>query len=103
MAKNSKSLVQLHENYNKYFMEKDKIELKPEINYNALIDFIKLHYRDQNINLEDGLKIDLEYGWLHLRKSNTEPIIRIYSEAKSQEEAQNLIKDIFKLIEKFSN
>ncbi len=103
MAKNSKSLVQLHENYNKYFMEKDKIELKPEINYYALIDFIKMHYRDQNINLEDGLKIDLEYGWLHLRKSNTEPIIRIYSEAKSQEEAQNLIKDIFKLIEKFSN
>ena len=71
-------------------MSKDKIMLDKTVNVDKIINEVSKKYSDQEINNEDGLKIDFENSWVQLRKSNTEPIIRVYSEAKSQEEANEL-------------
>ena len=84
------SCSQLRSKYPIYFMSKDKIMLDKTVNVDKIINEISEKYSDQEINNEDGLKIDFENSWVQLRKSNTEPIIRVYSEAKSQEEANML-------------
>ena len=84
------SSSQLRSKYPSYFMSKDKIMLDKTVNVDKIINEISNKYSDQEINNEDGLKIDFENSWVQLRKSNTEPIIRVYSEAKSQEEANML-------------
>ena len=84
------SSSQLRSKYPSYFMSKDKIMLDKTVNVDKIINEISKKYYDQEINNEDGLKIDFENSWVQLRKSNTEPIIRVYSEAKSQEEANML-------------
>ena len=71
-------------------MSKDKIMLDKTVNVDKIINEISEKYSDEEINNEDGLKIDFENSWVQLRKSNTEPIIRVYSEAKSQEKANIL-------------
>ena len=84
------SCSKLRSKYPSYFMSKDKIMLDKTVNVDKIINEISEKYSDQKINNEDGLKIDFENSWVQLRKSNTEPIIRVYSEAKSQEEANIL-------------
>jgi len=84
------SCSKLRSKYPSYFMSKDKIMLDKTVNVDKIINEISKKYSDQEINNEDGLKIDFENSWVQLRKSNTEPIIRVYSEAKSQEEANML-------------
>ena len=71
-------------------MGKKKIELTPEINVDEVLEKIKTKYQNEEISTIDGVKIDFAENWVHLRKSNTEPIIRIYTEAKSQKEADAL-------------
>ena len=71
-------------------MGKKKIELTPEINVDEVLEKIKAKYQNEEISTIDGVKIDFAENWVHLRKSNTEPIIRIYTEAKSQKEADEL-------------
>ena len=71
-------------------MGKKKIELTPEINVDEVLEKIKTKYQNEEISTIDGVKIDFSENWVHLRKSNTEPIIRIYTEAKSQKEADEL-------------
>ena len=71
-------------------MGKKKIELTPEINVDEVLEKIKTKYQNEEISTIDGVKIDFAENWVHLRKSNTEPIIRIYTEAKSQKEADEL-------------
>ena len=84
------------------YISKNKIELTPEINVDAVLDGIKNKYSKQPVNTIDGVKIEFDKEWVHLRKSNTEPIIRIYSESQSQTTAANLsekiISDIKELI-----
>ena len=75
-------------------MSKDKIMLDKTVNVDKIINEISEKYFEEEINNEDGLKIDFENSWVQLRKSNTEPIIRIYSEAKSQDEA-NMLSEKF--------
>ena len=80
-----------------YAIAKNKIELTPEINVDAILEEVKKRYASEKITDIDGVKIDFADSWVHLRKSNTEPIIRIYSEAHSMEEAEKLgqqIKDV---------
>ena len=84
------SCSKLRSKYPSYFMSKDKIMLDKTVNVDRIINEISKKYSDQEISNEDGLKIDFENSWVQLRKSNTEPIIRVYSEAKSQEEANIL-------------
>ena len=80
----------MRETYPAYFMGKKKIELTPEIDVDSILETIKNQYQNEEISTIDGVKIDFAENWVHLRKSNTEPIIRIYTEAKSQQEADSL-------------
>ena len=90
LAKENKSVSELRKTYPAYFMGKKKIELTPEINVDELLVKIQKEFENEEISTIDGVKIDFAENWVHLRKSNTEPIIRIYTEAKSQEEADTL-------------
>lgn len=101
MILQNKSLSQLKKSYPSYYMHKDKIELDPDLKYPELLSFLENEFQNEQINMEDGMKIDFEESWIHLRKSNTEPIIRIYTEAKSIEEAENLAHSIKLKIAKF--
>ncbi len=71
-------------------MSKKKIQLIPGLNVDSLLEKMTTKYASENPNTIDGVKIDFKDSWVHLRKSNTEPIIRIYTEAPSQTEADNL-------------
>lgn len=96
------SVSELRKSYPTYFMSKNKIELTVGIDVDAILLAIKEKYSNENINDIDGVKIDFADSWVHLRKSNTEPIIRIYSEAATLEDseslAQKIISDIKQLI-----
>ena len=85
------SVSELKKTYPEYFMSKGKIELEPSMEVDHLLNEIKKKYTDNKPNTIDGVKIDFENSWVHLRKSNTEPIIRVYTEAPSQLEADNLM------------
>ncbi|TDW51620.1 phosphomannomutase [Flavobacterium sp. 270] len=84
------SCKNLRESYPSYYMSKSKIELTPEINVDLILDKMAQKYKHENHSTIDGVKIDFETEWVHLRKSNTEPIIRIYTESNSQENADKL-------------
>ncbi|WMI65958.1 phosphoglucosamine mutase [Aestuariibaculum sp. YM273] len=88
----------LRESYPNYFMNKKKIELTPEINVDAILEQMAEKYKNEEVNTIDGVKIDFETEWVHLRKSNTEPIIRIYTEGSSQEGANQLADTIIENI-----
>lgn len=94
----SKSIKQLRNKYPEYFISKNKIELSTDTNLKSIFEKIKKKYKNQPINDEDGLKIEFDEDWVHLRPSNTEPIIRIYSESdfefKANNIAQRLMQDI---------
>ena len=75
-----------------YYMSKDKIALTPEIDIESLLTTVAQEYKDQEIDTQDGVKIYFDGGWVHLRKSNTEPIIRLYSEGSSPQRAKELAK-----------
>ena len=98
MALEKKSAKQLRNSYPDYFMSKNKIELTAGFDLKKIFEHIKKKYKQHPINTEDGLKIEFENDWVHLRTSNTEPIIRIYAESNSETVAANiankLIKDI---------
>ncbi|CAM1343292.1 phosphoglucosamine mutase [Tenacibaculum amylolyticum] len=84
------SCKELRDSYPSYFMSKNKIQLTPEIDVDKILATMAEKYKDEDVNTIDGVKIDFAEEWIHLRKSNTEPIIRIYTEAKSQEKADDL-------------
>jgi phosphomannomutase len=90
LAKRKISLVELRSEYTHYEMSKDKINLTDGISWPQIMEKLKEKYAHENINTIDGLKIDFEEEWIHLRPSNTEPIIRVYSESKTMEGATEL-------------
>jgi len=98
LAESNKTCKQLRNTYPNYFISKNKITLEPTIDVQAVFDKIKDKYKSNPINTEDGLKIEFENDWVHLRTSNTEPIIRIYAESNFETTADNiamrLMKDI---------
>lgn len=102
LAKFGKSIKALRNTYPQYYISKNKMELNDEIDVKALFARIQDKYKNQPINTEDGLKIEFDKDWVHLRTSNTEPIIRIYSESNSETTADNIakrmIEDIKELI-----
>ena len=93
---------ELRNNYPNYYMSKEKIELDKDFNVDLIFDQIKIKYSNENTNFIDGLKIDFEHSWVQLRKSNTEPIIRVYSEAKNQKIADELSLKFINEIKDFS-
>ena len=90
LAERGSSVQQLRESYPAYFMSKNKIQLTEQINPDQILKAMEQKYAHEQTTTIDGLKIDFSDSWVHLRKSNTEPIIRIYTEAKSQKEADAL-------------
>lgn len=90
LSKSGLKCSELRKTYPNYFISKNKIELTPEIDVDQLLIKIKDVYSSEQVTDIDGVKIDFADSWVHLRKSNTEPIIRIYSEAKSKEKAEGL-------------
>ncbi|TFG74026.1 MAG: phosphoglucosamine mutase [Flavobacteriales bacterium] len=90
MAERGGSVSALRASYPSYYMGKKKIELTPGLDVDAILAAMGKKYENEQISLIDGVKIDFSESWAHLRKSNTEPIIRIYTEAKSQSEADTL-------------
>ncbi|MBQ5710397.1 MAG: phosphoglucosamine mutase [Alistipes sp.] len=86
------TMSELRKTYPSYYASKNKIELTPEIDVDKILVTIKSRYSGERVNDIDGVKIDFEHNWVHLRKSNTEPIIRIYTEARTMEEADTLAK-----------
>jgi phosphomannomutase len=90
LAKEKVSVSELRSRYPAYFMGKKKIELTPTLDVNAILTEMEQRYASEEVSTEDGVKIDFPDSWVHLRKSNTEPIIRIYTEATSQEKADAL-------------
>ncbi|TXE17535.1 phosphoglucosamine mutase [Psychroflexus gondwanensis] len=90
LAEREIKVSELRQTYTSYFMAKEKIELTPDLDVDKLLEAIAKTYQNEDITTIDGVKIDFKENWVHLRKSNTEPIIRIYTEAKSQNEADNL-------------
>lgn len=86
------SVSLLRKTYTSYYMSKKKIQLTPQLDVDTILKLMEQKYASEKINTIDGVKIDFEENWVHLRKSNTEPIIRIYTEAKSQDEA-NILAD----------
>lgn len=98
MAKSGKKPTELRASYPSYYMSKQKIELTPDMNIDEILKKVKNQFIDLKPSEIDGVKIDFPDKWVHLRKSNTEPIIRIYSEANSTEEADEIGKHIIDLI-----
>ncbi len=90
MAENGGTVADLRASYPSYFMSKKKIQLTPGLDVDGILVAMADKYKDEEISTIDGVKIDFAENWVHLRKSNTEPIIRIYTEAKSQSEADGL-------------
>ena len=85
---------QLRASLPNYFMAKNRIDLTPGTDIDAILSRVKQIYKDEKVNDTDGVKIDFADKWVHLRKSNTEPIIRIYSEAQSPEEAEAIARQV---------
>ncbi len=90
MAERGGTVAELRSSYPSYFMSKKKIQLTPDLDVDGLLAKMHERYKDEEVSTIDGVKIDFPENWVHLRKSNTEPIIRIYTEAKSQEKADAL-------------
>lgn len=93
------TMTQLRATYPSYFASKNKIQLTPAIDVDKVLREVKERYANENVNDIDGVKIDFPENWVHLRKSNTEPIIRVYTEAKSMDEADALAKRFIAEIE----
>lgn len=100
LAKSGKKCSDLRKTYPNYVISKNKIQLTPETDVDAILANIADLYKNEKVNTIDGVKIDFSDGWVHLRKSNTEPIIRIYAESSSTEAADALAKQIMDKIKR---
>jgi phosphomannomutase len=94
LIQSNKSVKQLRGTYPDYFISKNKIELEQGFNAGSIFEKIKTKYKNNPVNTEDGLKIEFENDWVHLRTSNTEPIIRIYAESNFETTAENIARKI---------
>ncbi|RKF03873.1 phosphomannomutase [Tenacibaculum lutimaris] len=99
LAHKKMSCKELRDSYPSYFMSKNKIQLTPQIDVDKILETMANNYKNEDVNTIDGVKIDFDNEWVHLRKSNTEPIIRIYTESTSQEKADSLAERIITEIE----
>ena len=103
LAKSKKTVSELRKTYPDYNISKNKIQLTPSIDVDEILHQVKNSYQQYEINDIDGVKIDFPTGWVHLRKSNTEPIIRIYSEASTAEQADGFAQAIIVEIKRIAN
>ena len=98
LAEKDCTVSQLRRTFPNYCISKNRIDLQPDMDVDAILAFVKEQYRNERINDRDGVKIDFADGWVHLRKSNTEPIIRVYSEAATMDEANRMAQQVMQCI-----
>ena len=98
LAKKQMTVSELRKTYPAYYMAKNRIDLTPDVDVDAILVKVKEIYANEEVNDIDGVKIDFPHKWVHLRKSNTEPIIRVYSEAGSPEEAEAIGEAVMKVV-----
>ena len=98
MAHKGCKVSELRATFPDYYIAKNRIDLTPSTDVDAILEKVKQMYSNEQVNDVDGVKIDFTDKWVHLRKSNTEPIIRVYSEASSMEEADALGKKIMQVV-----
>ena len=98
LAQKGCKVSELRATFPEYCISKNRIDLTPEIDVDKVLEAVKEKYAGERINDKDGVKIDFADGWVHLRKSNTEPIIRVYSEAATMEEADELAKKVIDVV-----
>lgn len=98
LARKNKKVSDLRAEYPSYIMSKNKIELSANLNVDLILATVAEQFKEERVNTVDGVKIDFADRWVHLRKSNTEPIIRIYSEAPTESEANGLAQQIMQVI-----
>lgn len=103
LAKSGKSVSELRQTYPDYFMVKARMERRPDLPLERIFSSLQKKYGHLPLNTEDGLKIDFPEGWVHLRPSNTEPIVRLYAEARSPEEAQQLVEAVLQDVQQAAN
>lgn len=99
LAEKKESVSAIRASYPSYYMSKNKIQLTPDLDVDGVLKAVEKRHASEEISTVDGVKIDFPENWVHLRKSNTEPIIRIYTEAKSQQEADELAQKMISEIE----
>ena len=102
LANHKNGMRSLRAEYPDYFIAKKKMELEVGIDVKAIFEKIRTKYKNQPVNIEDGLKIEFDNDWVHLRTSNTEPIIRIYSESDFETKANNIAVRLMQDIKEFS-
>ena len=102
LAKSGKKMSELRVTYPQYYMAKNRIDLTPDTDVDAILAQVKEMYKDEEVNDIDGVKIDFADSWVHLRKSNTEPIIRVYSEARTAEEADEIGRKVMDVVYSFA-
>jgi phosphomannomutase len=100
LSDKSVSCSELRRNYPDYFMSKKKVVLQPGTDTDAILESVKDLFRNDKIDERDGIKVDFATGWVHIRKSNTEPIIRIYAEGRSEEEADQYARRVIDYVKK---
>jgi phosphomannomutase len=101
LAETKKSIKSLRQSYPDYFISKNKMQLEKGIDVKTIFGKIQQKYKSYPVNTEDGLKIEFDNDWVHLRTSNTEPIIRIYSESDFETKANNIAVRLMKDIKEF--
>ena len=99
LAEKKETVSAIRASYPSYYMSKNKIQLTPDLDVDGVLKAVEKRHSSEEISTVDGVKIDFPENWVHLRKSNTEPIIRIYTEAKSQQEADELAQKMISEIE----
>ncbi|MES2621833.1 MAG: phosphoglucosamine mutase, partial [Bacteroidota bacterium] len=102
LSKNGKTASMLRSSYPSYFIAKKKVDLDSSVNIEQLFADIEKKYSKYQVNTIDGLRIDFDTDWVHLRRSNTEPIIRIYAESNSETTANNIANQIMSDLQLFS-
>ena len=102
LAEKQCTVSALRNSYPSYFMSKNKVQLTPDLDVDAILEGFHNKYASEEVSTVDGVKVDFEDCWVHLRKSNTEPIIRIYTEALSQQQADQLAEDTIATLKKIA-
>jgi phosphomannomutase len=103
LAEKKIKVSELRKTFPSYFMSKNKIELTPGLDVNNILYKVEQKYKNEEVSIVDGVKIDFKEHWVHLRKSNTEPIIRIYTEAGSQKKAEQVAQEMISEIKEIAN
>jgi phosphomannomutase len=100
LAKSRMKCSELRKTYPDYFIAKKKLELQADIDFNLILDYVRRQFSGHEIDERDGMRIEHSNGWVQIRKSNTEPVMRVYAEGRTAEEAENLADAVIAIVKK---